>query len=207
LELLTLFAKYGGWRALYAGSSSEYEARSGGMREDGGARAMSPYGLCKRSLTDAAIPCAEGFGASLAVARFFTIYGEDDAHDYGAIPSAIRSLSRGEPVVCRSPMAIRDYVYAGDAARAAVAILERDFRGTVNVASGRPRFVREVFTIVAEETGRPDLLTFDEKNTATDILAADVSRLNDELGITCGTELREGIRRCVSAITKRRRSV
>ena len=200
LDIMRLFALGGGRRALYAGSSSEYEAYSGGMAEGGRKREMSPYGECKLALTNSVLPYAEKSGVSLAVARFFTIYGENDAHEFGAIPSAIRSFARREPVTCKAPWAIRDYIYAGDAAAAAVAILESGLRGAVNVASGRPQTMREVFSVVAEEMNCGDMLSFDDENISPDVLTADVSRLTDELGFRCATDLRTGVKKCVEAI-------
>jgi nucleoside-diphosphate-sugar epimerase len=138
------------------------------------------------------------------VARFFTVYGESDAHAFGAIPSAIRSFAEGRPVVCKSPWAIRDYVYARDAAAAILAILQSPARGVVNVASGRPRTMREVFSVIAEEMNCPHLLSFDEGNTSSDILAADVSRLTDELNFKCGTDFRDGVRNCIDEFFKTR---
>jgi nucleoside-diphosphate-sugar epimerase len=197
LDILRLFGANGGRRAIFAGSSSEYEAYSGGFAEDGAKRPMSQYGACKLALTDAALPYAAKFGIGLAVARYFTIYGENDSHEFGAIPMAIRSFSEGEPVRCNAPYAIRDYVYAGDAAAATVAILESGFSGIINVASGRPRTMKEVFKTIAEEMGCERLLSFNENLGRNDVFVAQTSRLNDEIGFACATDFRDGIRRCV----------
>lgn len=194
-DLLDCFWQNGGRRFLFAGSSSEYDMHSGGFKEDGAVGEGSLYGQCKRLFTQVAGMYNKATTMEVAVARYFTVYGEHDRHEFGAIPSAIDSFARGLPVLCKSPFSIRDYISADDAAAATAALLDSGITGAVNIASGEPRAMREVFSLIAEIMGCPELLSFgDVPGTA---LTADVSRMHGELGYRCVVDFREGIARTV----------
>lgn len=51
VNLLRAFYDCGGKRFLFAGTSSEYDGRSGRMEETAAARPVSMYGQCKRAVT------------------------------------------------------------------------------------------------------------------------------------------------------------
>lgn len=196
LDILRFFHKNGGERFIFAGSSSEYDAEEGMFSEDMGA-AKTQYGICKRKFTETLNAYGIRFGLKTVSARYFTVYGENDRHSFGAIPSAINTFLRGEGVLCQSPNTRRDYIYAGDAAAATVKLLESDITGAVNIASGSARTMREVFAVIARETGAENLLRFAEPSGAPDMLAADISRMRDELGYVCETSFDEGIKKTV----------
>jgi nucleoside-diphosphate-sugar epimerase len=205
LGLFETFVDNGGRRSLFAGSSSEYEGSGPGfaMQYDNGNK-PSFYCISKRMLTKATIDHAKVCGIKHAVARFFTIYGENDNHDFAAIPSTIDAFSRNERVVCRAPRTVRDYIHESDAAEAAFLILESPAIGIMDVASGTPRTMREVFTAIAEEMRCPELLSFDCEKREPDVLTADISRLRDELCFKPSVDFNDGLRRCVAARLKRR---
>jgi nucleoside-diphosphate-sugar epimerase len=204
LGLFETFSLNGGRRSLFAGSSSEYEGSGPGIALCGdNGRKPSFYCISKRMLTKATVDHAKICGIKHAVARFFTIYGENDSHDFAAIPSTIDAFSRNERVVCRAPRTIRDYIHESDAAEAAFLILESSSVGVMDVASGTPRTMREVFTAIAEEMRCPELLSFDREKGKPDVLRADISRLRDELGFRPSVDFRDGLRRCVAARLKR----
>jgi nucleoside-diphosphate-sugar epimerase len=204
LGLFEAFAVNGGRRSLFAGSSSEYEGSELGLPMCGdNGKKPSFYCISKRMLTKATIDSAKIFGIKHTVARFFTIYGENDNHDFAAIPSTIDAFSRNERVVCRAPRTVRDYIHVSDAAEAAFLILESPAIGIIDVASGKPRTMREVFTAIAGEMRCPELLSFDCGNREPDILTANISRLRDEIGFRPSVDFLDGLRRCAAARLKR----
>lgn len=198
VNLLRAFYDCGGKRFLFAGTSSEYDGRSGRMEETAAARPVSMYGQCKRAFSETLQAFAARYGLSAVVARYFTIYGEHDGHGFGAIPAATAGFLAGRPVVCRAPNTLRDYIYVGDAAAATLALLESGLCGVVNVASGVPRSMRAVFTALARAADALPLLSFENEDQPGDILVADTGRLNRELGFTCRMNFEEGLRRTVA---------
>jgi nucleoside-diphosphate-sugar epimerase len=196
LDLLHNFQQCGGKRFLFAGSSSEYDGENGTFSEEQGF-AETQYGVCKRSFTETAYKYAEAFGVSFVAARYFTIYGEHDRHLFGAIPSAIRSFLTDHRVICQSPDTIRDYVYVGDAACATVHLLESSMTGAVNIASGIPRTMREVFSSLAAELNAEQLLDFSANTANAEVLTADIGRMKNELGYTCKTDFHSGLKKTI----------
>lgn len=193
LNLLQEFSKYGGKRLVFAGTSSEYDEHSGKMEEKYIEHKMSVYGHCKKVFTDLAINYGERFGIDVAIVRYFTIYGEGDGHEFGAIPSTIRSFLNGEKVVCKAPNTIRDYIYAKDAAAATLKIMESNYKGIVNAGSGIPHRMKEIFSIIANKLNCNELLSFENENCIGDILVADTKIMEECIGYKCKEEFESGI--------------
>ena len=176
VNLLRAFYDCGGKRFLFAGTSSEYDGRSGRMEETAAARPVSMYGQCKRAFSETLQTFAGQYGVSAVTARYFTIYGEHDGHAFGAIPAATADFLAGRPLE----------------------LLESELCGAVNVASGVPRSMRAVFTALARAADALPLLSFENEDQPGDILVADTGRLNRELGFTCRMNFEEGLRRTVA---------
>lgn len=182
-SLLYLFEQYGGRRFLFAGSSSEYDGTEGVFDENVDVLPASLYGLCKKTFNEFARDYCKLRGIEYVGMRLFTIYGEEDTHSFGAIPSAIRILGENEELLCNSPDTTRDYIYAGDAAMIIRSLLEHPFTGIVNVASGKARTMREVFQYIGTAMGKSQYVVMNENSTANKQFEADISLLK-KLGIS-----------------------
>ena len=197
LKLLRAFIENGGKRFVFAGTSSEYEDDDGLRRESAGKVQMSMYGETKRAFAEVAKNYCQRVGVEFVDVRLFTLYGENDRHELGAIPLCIRTLMKDEAFVCKAPNTIRDYVYVGDAARAMEAILDSDYIGSVNVSSGQPRSMRDVFSCIADALGKKDLLRFENETVCGLILSGDNALLRDRIGFSQFTLFEEGIKKTV----------
>lgn len=180
IELLHSFKKNGGKKFFFAGSSSEYDGATGTFKESDNITPVSLYGLCKKMFTE--------FGCGLngvtsefsfISARFFTIYGLGDTHDFGAIPSLVRSLRNNETIICNSPYTTRDYIYVNDAAQITCELLKSDFRGVMNVASGTNRFMKDVFIEISKIFDKEALVKFNEENKIQSEFNADITILRE----------------------------
>lgn len=87
-------------------------------------------------------------GADVCALRYHNVYGPRMPRDtpYAGVASLFRSsLEAGKaPRVFEDGGQMRDFVHVRDVARANVAALESDFRGALNVASGRPHTVLDM---------------------------------------------------------------
>lgn len=175
--LLRAFVAQKGQIFYFAGTSSEYDEDSGKAQEVFCRQQMSMYGECKKAFTAIMENYCSRNGVRYIDARYFTLYGEADPHHFGAIPQAITDFLADRPVVCRAPNTIRDYIYVGDAARATVMLLESGLCGSVNVGSGRPRMMRDVFGLIAKTLHKEELLSFENEDRCDLILVADTSVL------------------------------
>lgn len=180
VQLLREFVRFGGRRAVLAGSSFEYGASAEPCREDTTPlRPLNLYAECKGRLAEQVAGLVRRGDLSAAWARIFFVYGpgENPARLVGAVAS---KLLRGEPVDLASGRPQRDFLHVSDVAAALVRLLTADCEGPVNVGSGTAPAVRAVAEHIADAVPAPrSLLRFgalpDRDEPAT--IVADVARL------------------------------
>jgi nucleoside-diphosphate-sugar epimerase len=206
VELLRNFAGAGGKRWVGAGTCAEYDwSRGGRFREADPCRPHTLYGECKNALRAASAELGQELGIEVAWGRIFYPYGPGEP-DARLVPSVIRALLAGQAAPCTEGKQVRDYVYVDDVARAFVLLLQSEFKGPVNIASGEGVSVRRVVTAVAELVGRPELVQFGAlpaRDFEPAEVTADVTTLRS-LGFEIGVGLREGLRRAVETIKNQR---
>lgn len=123
------------------------------------------YARTKRLMHDVAAEYFEGDGPTTACAHIFSVYGPREHRDR-AIPSIISALRAGEAVDLTDGAPYRDYLHVDDVASALATIAEAGITGGIDVCSGSSRTLREIFTLLGEILGRPDLLRFGARPTA-----------------------------------------
>jgi nucleoside-diphosphate-sugar epimerase len=74
------------------------------------------------------------------------------------VPSVVRAAVRGEPIDVTAGTQPRDYVHVADVAAALCHILAAEITGRVDVCTGQPIHLREIFEEIGRATGRPDLI-------------------------------------------------
>lgn len=196
LELVRLFAEYGGLRAVLAGSCAEYDWNFGYLREGiTPCRPHTLYGVCKNALQDMAAAYAAKAGLSLAWGRLFFSFGPHE-HPARLVPSVVRGLLTRQPVECTHGRQIRDFLYIEDMAAAIVALLQSAVQGPVNIASGRPLSVADIVLALARRLGGANQIQFGAlplSPSEPPLLVADVSRLSDGVGFRYRRDLDEAI--------------
>jgi nucleoside-diphosphate-sugar epimerase len=92
-----------------------------------------------------------------ACAHIHYLYGpwEDERR---VVPTVIRSLLRGQPIDVTNGRQLRDYMHVADVADALCRIASSDLAGRVDVCTGAPATLRDVFEEIAQATGRAELL-------------------------------------------------
>lgn len=176
-HLLYLFEQFNGTRFIFAGSSSEYDGATGVFDESVDVVPASLYGLSKKTFNLFAENYCKVRHIEYVGMRLFTIYGSEDEHSFGAIPSALCKLSRGEKLVCNSPETTRDYIYVEDAASVVEQLLEHTFCGIVNVASGQARTMREVFQYIGNAMNKSECVVMNENPSESKRFEADIQLL------------------------------
>jgi nucleoside-diphosphate-sugar epimerase len=121
------------------------------------------------------------------------MYGEYDDRPKRAIPWAIQSFLRHKPVVCEFPKNIWDYMYIKDAADATVQVLNAEYYGIINIASGISRQMKDIFLEIAHIMGSEEYLSFNDNNACKSTLVADTSILNKQIGYVCQTNFCDGL--------------
>jgi nucleoside-diphosphate-sugar epimerase len=96
-------------------------------------------------------------GMTAACAHIHYLYGpwEDERR---VIPTVTRSLLRGEPIDVTAGEQSRDYLHVADVADALCRIVESDLTDRVDICTGKPVRLRDVFEEIGRAAGRPELL-------------------------------------------------
>ena len=175
-HLFRLFAERGGQRIAGIGTSAEYDSLH------------TPYGRSKLRAYEAAMRA----GVSAAWGRLYLVYGPGEPRQR-FVPTIIRTLLQGGHATCSPADARRDFIHVADAAAAAVAMLDSDVEGAVNIGSGEATSLRDVCTILTNELGHEERITFAGGDGGAPVVA-DVQRLRDEVGFRPRFTLAGGLR-------------
>jgi nucleoside-diphosphate-sugar epimerase len=180
LNLIRSFVDAGGTRVVGAGSCAEYDWRYGFLSEE--VTPLNPatiYGTCKNAFHNMLRQYADAGHFSYAWGRLFFLYGPGE-HPSRLIPYTISTIASGKTAQFGSGERIRDFLRVEDAAAAFLALLDRNYSGPVNVASGEPVSIRTLVEFVARKLGRLDLVQLGAVPTAENdppFLVGDVTKL------------------------------
>jgi nucleoside-diphosphate-sugar epimerase len=196
LDLVKKFSEHGGTRCVVAGSGLEYDWDYGYCNE-----LLTPkkpatfYGVCKNSLHEVVAKYAEITGLSFAWGRLFFLYGPKE-NPNRLVAHVIKSLLQDEEAKCSHGEQVRDFLHVHDAADALVNLLESDFKGDVNIASGIPIKLKEIISMIGQKTNKQDLIKLGAIPPApsdTNLVVADTTRLNNELNWKPKFDLDKGL--------------
>lgn len=198
LRLLELFCSNGGKRFLFAGAASEYGDGGIGYVETPSEQTYTIYGVCKLAMDRVGTVFCRDHGVEFITARYSSVYGPEDDRPGRALPLAIQTLLRGETFVCGKPWNIWDYIYIDDAVEATVRLMESGYCGPMNIASGRPTLMKDIFQMAADIIGCPERMQCDESATGGKVFVVNISNMRSVLHYTCPTLLRDGLEKTVA---------
>jgi nucleoside-diphosphate-sugar epimerase len=184
LELIMAFQRWGGQRAVFAGSCAEYDWNYGYCSEN--VTPLNPatlYGVCKHSLQHMVRQFSIQTGLSTAWGRIFFLYGPDE-HPARLVSSVICYLLEGKEALCSHGEQIRDFMYVQDVANAFVALLDSDVQGPINIASGDPVRIKNVVLTIASKLNSEHLVRLGALPTLPNdppVLIADIGRIKNEV--------------------------
>jgi nucleoside-diphosphate-sugar epimerase len=184
---------------VFASSAAVYgEAEQVPMSEEHPLLPLSPYGTAKLACEEYLRLFARSFGVPGVSARMFSVYGPGQ-RKLAVYEIAERLLGGEDPLtVYGPPDATRDFVFAGDTARALVALARRGpGRGEAyNIASGCSTSVSRLVSLLCDLTGRRPAVAYSGTARVGDPVRWDVdTRRAEALGVRCETPLEEGLRR------------
>lgn len=158
IELIYNFVKYGGIRAVMAGTCAEYDWKYGYLSEDITPLSnITPYAATKNAVQSILHSFSEIVGLSSAWGRIFFLYGPEE-HPSRLVPSVITPLLNNKEALFTHGKQYRDFLHVQDAAEAFVSILESNIQGPINIASGQSIQVKELIYKIAKKLGKLDLV-------------------------------------------------
>jgi UDP-glucose 4-epimerase len=146
-------------------------------------RPLSSYGKLHLACEEEIARHSRDHGLRARILRCSTVYGEHQLPDrgQGAVVTFLHRIEHGLPIdLFGGGATVRDYVYAGDVARALVALLDGDEEpSVVNVGSGEGTSLLELLGLVEAQVGRKaDIRSHPERGFDVHRIVLDTSRLN-----------------------------
>jgi nucleoside-diphosphate-sugar epimerase len=182
LNIARSFVLNGGKRALFAGSSAEYDWSSNlPLKET--TTPLKPqllYGSCKAAAFVALQSFFSQEGVSWAWVRLFNPFGPHEDRRR-LIPRVCTKLIAGEKISFDNALSSRDFLHIDDVGAALTAIALTEVQGPVNVASGAPARIRDVVAALARIMQKEHLVHFSSSGSLPDTVVADVARLREEV--------------------------
>lgn len=142
---------------LSSGGTVYGEPRENPVPEDAPTAAFGAYGRLHLQCEGEVLAASREHGLPARILRCATVYGEHQHPDrgQGAVVTFLHRVGRGEPIdLYGGGATIRDYVYVGDVARAAIALAEAGGPVTINVGSGTGTSLLELLRAVERQVGR-----------------------------------------------------
>lgn len=196
LTLIRNFHQKGGQRVVCTGSCYEYDWRYGFCNEE-----LTPtvpdttYGASKNALREMIQAYGRDQGLSNAWARLFFLYGPNE-NPNRLVSSVILSLLRGQEAKSSHGLQVRDYMHVQDAADGVVALLDSDLAGPLNIASGAATRIRDIVSIIGQQTDASELVKIGvlaARKNDTALVVADIDNAKTRLNFEPSYNLAAGI--------------
>jgi len=142
---------------LSSGGTVYGEPKETPVAENAPTEPVSAYGRLHLQCEDEVKAASGDHGLPARILRCATVYGEHQHPDrgQGAVVTFLHRIERGEPIELYGGGAtIRDYVYVGDVARAAIALVGAGGPEVINVGSASGTSLLELLQAVERELGR-----------------------------------------------------
>jgi nucleoside-diphosphate-sugar epimerase len=177
-ELLRAFVENGGGKAVFAGTCFEYDINCGCCSEIlTPLRPAAVYGTCKNILRQLSETYCNQQGVDLVWGRIFYPFGPGEKSDR-FFPTVIKSALDGRPVRIKTAQQFRDFVYVEDVAEIFAELLDNDYSGVINIASGVPRGRGDVVRSILSILNSSSSVDFEQiENGEPLVLLADTARL------------------------------
>lgn len=181
-------------RFISTGSQAEYGAQDCIIHEDIRPEPINAYGAAKVSAMYLTKRRAQQLGIEWIWGRIFSLYGLYEP--FGRmLPDLVAKLVKGEDIQLSSCKQYWDYLDAGDAAEALIALAERGKAFNLyNIANGDYKPLKS-FVNQAQEIVNPGAnITFGENPKPFISLKPDVTKICEQTGWTPKVEFEQGVK-------------
>lgn len=177
INMLKYFRENGGKKALFTGTCFEYKFKDSPIKEEDELKPNTIYAKCKNYLREISEIYCQKYNMEFCWGRIFYTYGANE-HPNRLFPHIINSLNNGKKVSINHSQLKRDYIFAGDIAKAISLIIDSNINGAVNLCSGKATTLENIARTIAEKLNKLELLDLKKLETEEpDIISGDNSIL------------------------------
>jgi UDP-glucose 4-epimerase len=204
VNVLTEAQNHGIERLVYASSAAIYGQPSEiPLPESATKSQLSPYGLEKQVDEEYADLFARIYGLSSLGQRYFNVYGprQDPKSPYAGVIALFvdRIVQNQNMTVYGDGDQTRDFVFVKDVARANLAALQSEATGACNVGTGVQTTLLDLIDTLAKIIDKaPEVSHEPARDGDIKHSLANVSKMNQELGIVAKTGIVEGLKELIN---------
>lgn len=212
LRLLDLCVRYGAKKVVFSSSGGTVYGEVPGdpAGEDYGFNPVSPYGISKMSFEYYLNFYRSEYGLDFTSLRYGNVYGprQDPHGEAGVVAIFTRLMLDGKtPTINGDGKYVRDYVFVEDVARANLACIDAGHGEALNVGTGIPTDVNDIFAVLAGTIGFDTPAEYGPPRPG-DLRRSllDISRIKNAIGWQPRISLEEGMKATVDFFRNRQNS-
>lgn len=195
VNMLDYFKESGGKRIVSIGTCFEYKYKTSPLKESDKLNPNTIYAKCKNYLREIAELYCEKNNIDFCWARIFYTYGKNE-NPKRLFPQIINGLKNNQKVSINHSQLKRDYIFAGDVAKAIALILNSEYNGIINICSGKAVSLKEFALTIAKNMNKENLLELNKLDTnEPKIILGDNSKLIKEINFIEFKTLQEILQR------------
>ena len=181
INMLDYFKENGGKKAVYIGTCFEYKYKTSPLKENDKLNPTTIYAKCKNYLREISELYCDKNNIDFCWARIFYTYGANE-NPKRLFPQIINGLRNNQKVSINHSQLKRDYIFAGDAAKAIALILNSEFSGIINICGGKAVSLKDFALTIAKNMNKEKFLELNELDTnEPKIIVGDNSKLTEEI--------------------------
>ena len=182
LNMLNIFAKTGGKRAVFAGTCFEYKFKDEPLKETDEVDPQTIYAKCKNELRVRASTFCLSNNISFGWGRIFYVFGHGEDKNR-LMPYIIDTFKKNKNVYIKSSELIRDYIYSKDIATAFIKLIDEYTCDCVNICTGNAISIGNYATTIAKRLNKKHLLICkNQNNNDPKMIVGDTKILEEKLG-------------------------
>ena len=164
INMLKYFRENGGKKALFTGTCFEYKFKDYPIKEEDELKPNTIYAKCKNYLREISELYCDKNNIDFCWARIFYTYGKNE-NNKRLFPQIINGLKNNQKVSINHSHLKRDYIFAGDVAKAISLVLNSKFNGIINICSGKSISLENIAITIAKKLNKLELLDLKKLET------------------------------------------
>lgn len=202
IEMLTSFYKNGGKRVVCTGSCFEYKFKELPLKESDELNLTTAYSICKNYLREISEFYSSKNNINFCWARVFYVYGKNE-NPKRIFPYIVKNLLEDKKVIINHSQLKKDYMFAGDVAKAIAMITNSSFNGIINICSGKALSLKDFALLIAKKINKEHLLELKElKTNEPDMIIGDNSKLINDIGFNSYSDINDVLEELIMEYSK-----